>query len=324
MKPLFSLLSPGGPAGRLSILIFHRVLPEPDALFPEEPDSRLFDTLCSWLAAWFNVLPLDEAVERLFASTLPPRAMALSFDDGYADNAEIAAPVLRRHGLPCTFFVSTGFLDGGCMWNDIVIHAVRHAAGPRLEAGRLLGVELGSHPLHDAAARRTAIDTLLTRVKYLEPAHRLDVVRALAEAARVGAPRPEMMRSEQVSDLARQGFGIGGHTVHHPILARLDDASALAEMGQGRERLEALVGGPVPLFAYPNGKPTTDYHAGTVQLVRRAGFRAAVSTSWGSATPRSDRFQLPRFTPWDRTRLRFGLRLATNLRRDGQALPLPA
>jgi hypothetical protein len=194
----------------------------------------------------------------------------------------------------------------------------------QLVAGRLLGVDLGSHALPDATARRAAIDALIGRVKYLEPAHRLEVVHALAEAARVGPPRSEMMRSEQVSGLARQGFGIGGHTVNHPILARLDDSAALAEMGQGRERLQALVGGPVPLFAYPNGKPGTDYHASTVQLARRAGFSAAVSTSWGSATQRSDRFQLPRFTPWDRARLRFGLRLATNLRRDGEVLPLPA
>ncbi len=324
MKPLFSLLSPGGATARLSVLIFHRVLPEPDPLLPGEMHARRFAELCSWLADWFNVLPLDEAIERLYRGSLPARSLALTFDDGYADNAEIAAPLLRRHGLPCTFFVSSGFLDGGCMWNDIVIQAVRHAPGPRLQAVRGLGVDLGGHCLEGWPARRATLDAVIKRVKYLEPAHRFEVVLALAAAAGAPPARSEMMRSSQVAELARQGFGIGGHTVNHPILARLDDTAARAEMAEGRERLQAIVGRPVTLFAYPNGKPGLDYHAATVQLARRCGFEAAVSTAWGSATATTDRYQLPRFTPWDRRRLPFGLRLAANLRREGESLPLPA
>lgn len=324
MKPLFSLLSPGGASARLSILIFHRVLPVADPLFPEEMHAERFSEICRWLANWFNVLPLDEAIDRLYLGSLPPRSMALTFDDGYADNAEVAAPLLRRYNLPCTFFVAAGFLDGGCMWNDIVIQAVRHAPGSVLQAGKLQGVDLGSHSLDGWTARRAALDALIARVKYLEPAHRLDVVQALAAAVGAPAARSEMMRSGQVAELAHRGFGIGGHTVNHPILARLDEKAALAEMTEGRERLRAIIGRPVSLFAYPNGKPGTDYHATTVQLARRCGFQAAVSTAWGSATPRSDRFQLPRFTPWDRCRLPFGLRLASNLRRDGEVLPQPA
>jgi peptidoglycan/xylan/chitin deacetylase (PgdA/CDA1 family) len=324
MKPLFSLLSPGGALARLSILIFHRVLPEPDPLFPEEMHAQRFAQICSWLANWFNVLPLDEAIERLYLGSLPARSLAITFDDGYADNAEVAAPLLRRHELPCTFFVSSGFLDGGCMWNDMVVQTVRHAPGPRLAVGQVLGVDLGSHSLDGWAARRATLDLLIARVKYLEPMHRLEVVQALAAAA--GAPRAEsqMMRSGQVAELARQGFGIGGHTVNHPILARLEEPAALAEMAEGRERLRAITGRPVRLFAYPNGKPGVDYHAATVHLARRCGFQAAVSTAWGSATATSDRYQLPRFTPWDHRRLPFGLRLAGNLRRNGETLPLPA
>jgi hypothetical protein len=64
--------------------------------------------------------------------------------------------------------------------------------------------------------------------------------------------------------------------------------------------------------------PDRDYSAEHVALVRECGFSAAVSTSWGAASKHSDRFQLPRFTPWDRTRLRFGARLLGNLARTGQ------
>ena len=130
LKALFHLMSPGGARARLSVLIFHRVLPEPDPLFPDEMHARRFDVLCGWLTSWFKVLPLDEAVARLKAGTLPARAVCITFDDGYADNHHVALPILRRHGLVATFFIATGFLDGGRMWNDTVIEAIRACKMP--------------------------------------------------------------------------------------------------------------------------------------------------------------------------------------------------
>lgn len=316
MKAAFDLLSPGGARGRLSTLIFHRVLDEVDPLFPDEVDARRFDQVCSWVKDWFNVLPLDEAITHLRAGTLPRRALAITFDDGYEDNHRLAMPILQRHGLSATFFVATRFLDGGCMWNDRIIEAVRAASGPVLDVPAVSGLDALCLPIGDAARRRAAIDTLLRRIKYLTLGPRDDAVAAVARAARVASPTHLMMRSDQVHDLARQGMGVGGHTDSHPILASLDDEAARHEIERGKQRLESILQQPVALFAYPNGKPQTDYTTTTVALARRAGFEAAVSTAWGAAQPSSDTFQLPRFTPWDRTRSRFALRLLANLRRE--------
>ncbi|HEX8606832.1 MAG TPA: hypothetical protein VF774_29590, partial [Pseudoduganella sp.] len=90
-KSLLSLLSPGGRHG-LSILIYHRVLPHKDPLFPSEVDAAEFSAQIGMLKSRFNVLPLLEAVRRAKDGTLPPRAAAITFDDGYADNAEVALP----------------------------------------------------------------------------------------------------------------------------------------------------------------------------------------------------------------------------------------
>ena len=125
MKPIFQWLSPAGARAPLSVLIFHRVLREPDPLFSSEVCARRFDALLGWVKLWFNVLPLDEAAQRLAQGTLPARAACLTFDDGYADNHDVALPLLRQHGLPCSFFIATGFLNGGRMWNDTLIEAVR-------------------------------------------------------------------------------------------------------------------------------------------------------------------------------------------------------
>ena len=124
-KLLGATLSPGGARGSLSVLIFHRVLSAPDPLFPDEPDASRFAEILSWVARAFTVIPLAQGVASLNAGTLPPRALAITFDDGYEDNFTAALPVLQRFGMHATFFVASGFLDGGRMWNDTVIESVR-------------------------------------------------------------------------------------------------------------------------------------------------------------------------------------------------------
>ena len=317
MKPLLSLLSPAGTRARLNVLIFHRVLPQVDPLFPDEVDARRFDELLGWVKSWFNVLPLDEAARRLHEGSLPARAAALTFDDGYADNHDVAMPLLRKHGLPCAFFVATGFLDGGRMWNDTLIESVRRSALPSLDLrglGGTGGEDLGQLALGETAGRRATLGRLIERVKYLPPEVRLDCVNAIAERAEVNPPNDLMMSSEQVRALRSAGMQIGAHTVSHPILAGLSANLARDEIGRSRDALQKILGERVSLFAYPNGRPGTDYmpdvHPG---IVRELGFDAAVSTRWAAARRGQDVFQIPRFTPWDRDRLKFGLRLVRNL-----------
>ena len=311
LRAVFDRASPGGARGRLSTLVFHRVLAQPDPIFPDEIDAERFDRLCGWIAALFNVLPLDEAARRLADGSLPPRAMAISFDDGYLDNHQTAVPILRRHGLCATFFIATGFLDGGRMWNDTVIEALRATRLASLDLG-----DLGHHDLPDNAARRRAIEALIDRVKYLPPAQRQVAVDRIAERAQAALPDDLMMGAQQLREMRQAGMQIGAHTVSHPILARLDDAAARLEIAESRQTLQALLGEPVTLFAYPNGRPGEDYTARSVAIVRSLGFAAAVTTAWGAAHRRSDPFELPRFTPWDLTRWRFNGRLLANLWRS--------
>ncbi|MGH8801977.1 MAG: polysaccharide deacetylase family protein, partial [Casimicrobiaceae bacterium] len=169
IRVALGLASPAGARARLSIFIFHRVLAAPDLLFPEEPDAARFDQMLGWIASWFNVLPLDEAVRLRSEGRLPPRAAAITFDDGYADNWSVAVPLLLRHNLNATFFIATGFLDGGCMWNDRVIATARGCALSELDLGRL---GLGSWPMDSIEASRRAIDAIIGKLKYMEGSRR--------------------------------------------------------------------------------------------------------------------------------------------------------
>lgn len=307
---LFALASPAGRRARLSILIFHRVLSEKDPLFPDEPDTARFDEIMAWLTAWFWILPLDEAVARLKTGSLPARSVAITFDDGYADNFRNALPVLKKYGTPATFFMATGFIDGGRMWNDTVIEAIRACPDDVLDLERLT---LGSFPLDSLETRRQAIEAIIPRIKYLPIRERAEMAERIAELARADLPLDLMMTSEQIRQMRRQGMQIGAHTVAHPNLVNLSLGKARQEIAESKGFLENLLGERIGLFAYPNGKPGKDYSAEHVTLARELGFDAAFSTTHGCAARHSDLFQLPRFTPWDRTKNRFAMRLLRNM-----------
>jgi peptidoglycan/xylan/chitin deacetylase (PgdA/CDA1 family) len=293
---------------RLAVLFYHRVRLHRDPLFPGEPDRVQFAEVMEVVATCFNCVPLDEALQRLASGrSLPKRAVAITFDDGYADNFTEALPILRAYGLTATFFIASGFLDGGCMWNDEAIESIRGFSGSEID---LRPMGLGVSPCRTIEEQVKTVETVKGFLKYQPSAARreaLDVLREITGGAR---PPRLMLSSDQVREMHSQGMGIGGHTVNHPILACLDDDEAMREISEDRERLAAVVGAAPSLFAYPNGKPGRDYGPHHAAMVRAAGYRAAFTTVWGVSRPGMDMFQLPRFSPWDRQPTRFALRLA--------------
>lgn len=305
------------PAGsRLVILMYHRVLSAPDPLRPADITLPVFDECMSYLKRFFNVLPLSSAAARLQERSLPRRAVAITFDDGYADNFLCAAPVLQRYELPASVFVANGFLDGGQMWNDTVIESVRGVSSERLDLGHLGSFDTGSWD-----EKRRTVYQLLGALKKLSIEERLAEVSHIADTCRLQAAGPLMMTSAQVAGLAEAGIEVGAHTVNHPILAKQSAAEAAREIAESKSSLESICGRAVTTFAYPNGRPGTDYRACDVAAVRDAGFESAVTTSWGSARHDNDPLQLPRIGPWDQSGWRLSLRILRSWFEAGEELP---
>ncbi len=305
-----AVVSRGGVSARLSAFIFHRVLAQLDPLLPDEPDSRRFDELLRWIGGQFRVLAPREACERLASGTLPQRAAVITFDDGYRDNHDVALPLLRRHGMQAAFFVATGFLNGGVMFNDRVIEALRGTARTTVDV-EWLG--LGSVDVAEPADKRAAIDRLLEAVKRLSPKEREDAARRIEDQCGGSARGDLMMIDAQVKALHDAGMEIGGHTRTHPILHILDDVVARREIAAGADDVRAITGDAPQLFAYPNGRTGRDFDDRHPSMVRAAGFRFAFTTQAGVATSATDHYRLPRFTPWDRSALRFQARMLRNL-----------
>lgn len=298
---------------RLVVLAYHRVLAKPDPLRPDDILLATFVNQMKALSRFFRVLPLADAVDQLKVDNLPARAVALTFDDGYADNYDVAWPVLQYYRLPATIFVAAGFLDGGRMWNDTVIETVRRIPTGWLDA-RPLGLE--RYQLRNNVDRLEAINGCLAGLKYCEPRERDELTREFARFA--GGPLPSniMLTSEQIATLYRDGVDIGGHTMNHPILASVEQETAYREIEHGKSCLESMVDGTICNFAYPNGIPGPDYGPEHVTMVRRAGFQRAVSMISKAATRNHSIYEMPRFAPWNESTTRFVARLMSMYHRD--------
>ena len=311
---MINLRTADGLLGRtaVSILLFHRIPVNPDPLFPYEVCASSFRAKLNVMRRMFNIISLSEAVNGLYGGGLPARAAVITFDDGYRDNFEVALPILKALGVPATFFIATDFLDGGCMWNDSIIESFRAFRGDRIDLETL---GMGCLRTDSNEARRGAIESLLERIKYLPEGRRSELVGRVSTLAKVSPPDSLMMTQSQVRDLHAAGMTIGAHTRSHPILALEDSLRSEREICGSRTELESIIDAPVAFFAYPNGRPGKDYESRHVSQVKAAGFSAAVSTATGVCVEGGDRFQLPRFTPWDRSPTRFALRLLLSRKR---------
>jgi peptidoglycan/xylan/chitin deacetylase (PgdA/CDA1 family) len=281
-----------------TVLTYHRVLPDvqcarypfPSLVMP----LSMFEQQVAWLAARAEVRPLRElhACLATRGSGSGRALVAVTFDDGYHDNAELAAPVLERFGVRGTFFVTTGFVgDGAAMWYDRAATAVGALGDDavRVAIGRTVAVP---SPAQLAADRVGAwVETL----KACGPAERRAAVEALARAAGAAAGDVDgsfrAMRPADVGRLADAGHEIGSHSHSHEILTSLEDDELERELALSRRRIEQWTGRPVAGFCYPNGSVDDRVAAATA----RAGYAYACTTSPPSRrAAHADRHRLPR------------------------------
>jgi peptidoglycan/xylan/chitin deacetylase (PgdA/CDA1 family) len=235
----------------------------------------------AWLRRVANVVPLEPALDDLQQGRpLPPRAVALTFDDGYRDNLELGAPLLQRTGLPATFFLVPGFLSGEVRpWWEVLGWAFANSARTSLEwSGRTL-------PIRGRAGRRS-LGWVKEQLKGFDQAAR---ERATAELVELLQPRGTLDCSRLLldwagaRDLVRRGFSVGSHSLRHAILGNEAGRQA-ADLAAARQRLEEELGVAVRLLAYPNGTPG-DYDAGTVAAAERAGHTHSLTVRPGLNRP---------------------------------------
>lgn len=262
------------------------------------------------------------------------RSVAVTFDDGYADNLHEAKPILQRYEVPATCFVTTGYLGQPMYWWDELerrlLHPGRLPCTLRLESASYRGQwDLNGAAWYGEDAFRRfrgwkgweKAPTLRHQIfaslhaacrPMMEPERRriLDQIRAAAsKAADIPAAWRPLTEHELVTLGADGLVEIGAHTITHPVLSVCPSDAARKEVAGSRRALERILGRPVTSFAFPYGGPE-DFSSETVRIVQEAGFHCAFSTTPGVVGPTAERFRLPRIQVEDWTGEEFSKRLS--------------
>lgn len=290
---------------RLTILCYHRVAAGGALLSPQCVPAPLFDAHMAYCARHLQLLTLADVEAYLQGRLQLDRdAVVVTFDDGYRDNLTHAMPILERHGITATFFLtSTPVLDGQPIWIDELASLLEALHGqPVVLDGELPAATLRclsaylQAPPAQRAARAKELFRLLNSMSDAEKSRVLRALRqALADAGLTPAPTPPMMSAEDVDMLRRCGHQVGAHTQSHPRLSSLSPTDIAREIRGSAARLRARFG-EVPHLAYPFGKPDDlpQDRSSLFAITRSCGFSLAVTTSDAVVRPQDHRYLVPR------------------------------
>jgi peptidoglycan/xylan/chitin deacetylase (PgdA/CDA1 family) len=281
-------------ADRLLILGWHNV--ESTWLFPSRPGAgpRGLERQLRFLRRYTNVVDLRQALAALASGRpLPARAVAITFDDGYRDQLELAAPMLERLGLPATFFLIPGVLSRTVRpWWELIAWAFMRASRD------VVSWEGTTMALQTPSQRRSALLTVAERLKRRDRAARDQAQEELTEACtpdRHPGDEAMFLDWDGARELVqRTGVTVASHTYHHGILSQENEHSQQHDLLLSRQQLEQELGVEVDLLAYPNGQ-AGDWNGATVTAARAAGYTHAITTMPGWNLPSTPPYEILRF-----------------------------
>ncbi len=275
------------------VLVYHRVttLPSDPQLLAISPEN--FRAQMGYLKDRFPLVRFEDDWSRVNRPSI-----AVTFDDGYADNALEALPILEEVGVPATFFVSTGNLDTmhEYWWDEL--ERIIMGDRPFPERFTLNDSSFGrGWPTATPAERVAFYRELHPLMMRLGPERREEWLTQLRRWAQAGERGREAYRSMTGDELRRlagsKWVTIGAHTITHTPLSILSDEQQREEIVSSRLKLETLLGTRVRVFSYPFGRKC-DYNRTSVRICREAGFMKAASNFPGQVHRWTDPYQLPR------------------------------
>ena len=292
-----------------AVLLYHRV-DEYHNPYSSAVPVRVFDAQMAYLASKFNVISLSQLLDRVEQGIgVEPRTVALTFDDGYRDNYLYAYPILKKYGLPATLFVTTGYTDTSRrMWNDRIADAIQRT--DRKAMNVVLPGETLSLVLESERSKLASMVLVLEKLKSLPESKKQPIVDEIVQQLGcLNALTDRLMLSwTELREMAGSVWEIGSHTSEHRILTKISHGEIQRELANSKETLEQHLQIPITLFAYPNGKQH-DFGESVKELVRAAGYRAALTTVSELNREGFEPFEIRRISPWEERLSLFAVKL---------------
>ena len=283
------------------VLRYHSVCEHPDSpLSYIDPGLAVpldgFDRQMRFLREHYAAVSLDEIVEAVIdGRPLPRLAVAVTFDDGYRDNHQLAFPVLAKHGIAGAFYITAGCVNKGePMWTSRLRY---YFMATRQSSLTLAGPPSKRLDVSSPAARHASFAFTIAAIKSAGKVRGGEIFRSVETALGVTdlAPLHDcMMTWDEVAEMGRGGMTIGAHTLTHPNLPGLPAEEALAEIAGSKSLIEEKVKMPVLHFAYPNGRGVSHFNEPVREMVKKAGFLSSVTSINGPVYPNDDPFTLQR------------------------------
>ena len=296
---------------KLTILLFHKVPKISNFFETSEINLIEFERTLEMAQQIFKILPLEDAMLAVKRGNLPPRSACITFDDGYSDWMDGVVPVLEKKDAHATFFITTGQFNRIALWNERILHSISHTTVYILN---FKSYGLPEFHLSSPESKESAIIQINNFIKYQTPDVKECFLQELESQCIVCKDTVPVMTINELRSLHSKGFGIGAHSITHPILSRCDPNFAFEEIAGSREELTSLIGAPIKSFAYPNGIPGKDFGIEHVAMLKKAGYSYGFTTRSGYASQQTSCWEIPRFTPWGKSRITVDLQFARNFR----------
>jgi peptidoglycan/xylan/chitin deacetylase (PgdA/CDA1 family) len=260
---------------QVAILMYHRVGPKNDTWSLESLDPQTFQKQIEYFSRNFELISLDELVRCIRQKkSLPKKAVAITFDDGYRDNYLHAYPIIKKYNIPTTIFLTTGHIGTNKLfWWDKVSYIVKHTRVNKLNLGKF-----GNYLVSSDREKSLTNNEITEKLKKVSEDQKQFLLEKLIIASNVLNIPPEVgedliLSWDDVKEMMNGGIDFGAHSVNHPILTNMPLEQAKWEIAQSVKSIEEKLGKKVNGFSYPNG----DYNSAISKFIQDRGFSWAVA-----------------------------------------------
>ncbi len=288
---------------QFNILPYHSVVEKPNGFYPENA-LLFFKKQMAHLSKNYNVIDFETLVERYEKKQSLRGCVVITFDDGFSDNYELAYPVLKQYKLPATIFLTTDFINKkSTPWFIKFRYAFMETPKKHIQ----IKIEDTDYnfPTNNQIERKVTSDKVMSYMRSCPEEQRVQLLDTLYEILEIENFKPLenlMLNWDQIREMSGHGISFGAHTESHPVLSQTTIERAMQEIKNSKDIIETETKKQVYSFAYPFGKKS-DFSQELIPIIKKLGFKCAVTTETEKNNFSTDLFALNRNVPWEMTLL---------------------